>query len=551
MGEQTVKVNSLFKQNETPTISKYIERCGVISFEEYQNPASKWIESPYRYFNMDAAVQLLEEAIKATKEQDKSIYIVCDCDCDGYCATTIAYQFLMKCGVDNKNIIPLLHTGKQHGLSKDIMLQCNQNGYNLDNVCLIWVPDAGTNDYIQSSFLKRIMGIPVLVTDHHEQTENNNDAVIVNNQIGTDVLNCYLCGAGVTHKVITAYCNKHDLKFHQEFLDLVALATIGDVMDMRLFENRLIVKWGINHIKNPLLRAMCTEFISDGDINPTSLAWNVVPKINAVCRSEDSDLKAYLLYGMVDYDNADPTQDELIPLLKQCHAKQGEESKRLYEEALKQKPIGDKVKIFVLENTPYTGLVAMKLSDHFNCPCMVVHESDEQYIGSLRSPCPMRTQLEKSCLMTICAGHEASCGVGWWKEDTDELSSYCRHLDLQPAIKQVMYSTDNVLIQPEIFEITELGKEYWGTGIPEPLIHISGITINGQEIKEIGANKTTIKFLYGDIEFIMFFASKEKKERMNVGKPINMEMEVIGTPTINRFRDKETKQIVIKEWEIK
>jgi hypothetical protein len=29
-----------------------------------------------------------------------------------------------------------------------------------------------------------------------------------------------------------------------------------------------------------------------------------------------------------------------------------------------------------------------------------------------------------------------------------------------------------------------------------------------------------------------------------------MSMEIIGTPSINTFRDKDTKQIVIKEWEV-
>ena len=114
-----------------------------------------------------------------------------------------------------------------------------------------------------------------------------------------------------------------------------------------------------------------------------------------------------------------------------------------------------------------------------------------------------------------------------------------------------MCSMDNALIPREIFELSELGKDIWGTNIPEPTIHVSNITLSGKDIKELGTNKTTIKFLYGDIEFIMFFCSAEKKERMNVGKDIMMEMEIIGTPTINTFRDKETKQIIIKDWEVK
>ena len=94
------------------------------------------------------------------------------------------------------------------------------------------------------------------------------------------------------------------------------------------------------------------------------------------------------------------------------------------------------------------------------------------------------------------------------------------------------------------------GKDLWGQGIPEPKIHISNITINGQDIKEIGTNKTTIKWLYGDVEIIKFFCTKEFKQRLNVGKNVNMTLEVIGTPSINSFRGRDTKQIVIDEIEI-
>ena len=192
-----------------------------------------------------------------------------------------------------------------------------------------------------------------------------------------------------------------------------------------------------------------------------------------------------------------------------------------------------------------------KLAEHYACPCMVVHNEGGIYMGSLRSPYPMRTNLQNSTYMTICAGHEASCGVGWHVDDTQELLDYCEGLELEEPVKDVMYHSDDALIQQEVFEITELGKEYWGTGIPEPTIHVSNVTINGQDIKEIGANKTTIKWLYGDVEFIKFFTSAEQKEQLNVGRHVPMVMEIIGTPSINRWRDKETKQIVIKEWEIK
>lgn len=537
-----MNIKTLFNSNESPTIEEYLRRCGVEDPKEYIN--ANWVESYKEYRQIQSGVVRLQEAI----ESNKKIVLICDSDCDGYCATTIAYQFLINHGVSTHDIIILFHEGKQHGLSKDILTQLNEVVAEHD-VSLLWIPDAGTNDVDACNYYAECYGIGILITDHHEfsRTDNDNVTVINNQAANQNVTNRNLCGTGVTHKVISAYCEQHNSKFHQSVIDLVALATIGDVMDMRNLENRTIVKWGLKHINNPFLRVMCEEFISDSETTPTTLAWNVIPKINAVCRSNDEDLKIELFDALaMDYYS-----DTLIDKIKKCHAKQREETDKIYQDVLNSKPLSDEdVKIFLAPNTPYTGLIASKLSEHFNCPCMVVHENPKSYTGSLRSPCDMRTKLSESGLLFMCAGHEQACGVGWGKWNTNKLSTYCRQLDLTPEPKQVMYSADNVFIDPNVFDIGALGADLWGAGIPEPLVHISNITINGQDIKEIGSNKTTIKFLYGDIEFIGFFMSKEKKKDLNVGKDVDMQLEIIGTPTINTFRDKDTKQIVIKEWEI-
>lgn len=540
-----MNVKPIFERNEIPTLEEYLKRCGVNNPQEYIN--ANWVEEYVAYNNIKDGVQKLRDAIT----DNGKIVLVCDSDCDGYCATTIAYQFLTHQGVSTRDIIILFHSGKQHGLSKDILAQLHILLEENEKISLLWIPDAGTNDIIESAYFAKSWGIPVLITDHHEfdkQWIAYKDVCVINNQqLDNPIQNKYLCGAGVTHKLITAYDALYGGDIHKKLIDLVALATIGDVMDMRNLENRTIVRWGLTHINNPFLRVMCKEFISDSETTPTTLAWNVIPKINAVCRGNDEDLKTELFDALaMNYYS-----ESLIDDIKKCHAKQREETDKIYQDVLKSKPLSDEeVKIFLAPNTPYTGLIASKLCEHFNCPCMVVHENPKSYTGSLRSPCNMRTKLSESGLLFMCAGHEQACGVGWSKSRTKKLSSYCRQLDLTPEPKQVMYSVDNVFINPNVFDIGMEGAELWGTGIPEPLIHVSNITINGQDIKEIGSNKTTIKFLYGDIEFIGFFMSKEKKKDLNVGKDVDMQLEIIGTPTINTFRDKDTKQIVIKEWEI-
>ena len=544
MGKQTMNIKTLFNSNESPTIEQYLERCGVDDPQEYLK--GNWVENYIHYDNIKDGVEMLRQAIC----DDGGIVLVCDSDCDGYCATTIAYKFLTYNGVDPHKIIVLFHDGKQHGLSHDILEELHILLYDEHKISLLWIPDAGTNDWIECAYFAKCWNVPILITDHHEFSKDwigYKSVTIINNQEhATNVINKDLCGAGVTHKLIGAYSALYGGDIHKKLIDIVALATISDVCDLRSLENRTIVKWGLSHINNPFLGVMCAKFISDLETTPTTLAWNVVPKINAICRADGISLKEELFDALAKNHYA----DDFIERMKKCHEKQRAETDKIYNDILNTEPIGNKVKIFNAPNTPYTGLVATKLSEKFGCPCMVVHENAKTYTGSLRSPCKMRTQLDHSGLMTICAGHEQACGVGWFKNNTKKLSAYCEKLDLTPEPKDVMISYDNIFIPPEVFEIVDIGKTLWGHGIPEPTIHIKNITINGQDIKELGANKTTIKFLYGDIEFIMFYASNDIKGRMNVGKDIDMQLEIIGTPTINTFRDKDTKQIVIKEWEI-
>lgn len=545
-----MKVKALFENNETPTLPEYIKRCGVeIPYKEYVFPIGH-VEKPENYDNLYHGLTILNDMVTYQYNIEDKIVIICDSDCDGYCSATIAYDFLRKMGVKEHNIEVLFHTGKQHGFSQDIIDQLQNKGDALHNVKWIWVPDAGTNDVFASTYYKNFFDITVLITDHHIATEDNFSAVVINNQTSNKVTNKQLCGAGVTHKLITAYCNEHGLKHHQTMLDLVALATIGDVCDLRVPENRMIVKWGTEHIHNKFLHAMCDEFVSDGDITPHSLAWNIIPKINAVCRDvETPEIHKALFNAFVDEFFNDM---DFLNKLRECHSRQRNKANKLYEDAMKSGYVGDAVKIFIIENTPYTGLVASKLADAYNCPCMVVHESNNNhaYMGSLRSPVPLKSKLAESGLMTICAGHEASCGVGWMAQDIYKLSDYCNELNLEPEPKQVMYSTDNALIQPEIFEIADAGKEFWGHGVPEPTIYISNVGVNGKFIKELGSTKTTIKFTYGDIDFIMFFVNKETKEKMHVGEDVNMTWNIIGVPSINEFRGNERKQVVISEWEV-
>ena len=88
-----------------------------------------------------------------------------------------------------------------------------------------------------------------------------------------------------------------------------------------------------------------------------------------------------------------------------------------------------------------------------------------------------------------------------------------------------------------------------GNGIDEPTFNIYDIHINSSDIRELGANKLTIKFTYQGVDFIHFFTSNKLKEELHMDKPTKIILNIIGTLDWNEFRGKRTKQVIIDKIE--
>jgi len=92
-------------------------------------------------------------------------------------------------GHAQKNIFYQIHDGKQHGIILDKIP---------DDISLVVIPDAGSNDYEQHHILKE-KGIDVLIIDHHEADRISEDAIIINNQT-CDYPTKSLSGVGMVYK---------------------------------------------------------------------------------------------------------------------------------------------------------------------------------------------------------------------------------------------------------------------------------------------------------------------------------------------------------------
>ena len=308
-------------------------------------------------------------------------------DVDGICSAALMYKFLTFLGVHIDRIKVLFHDGKKHGLSKEIMVQIEDAlaTWNFTTKSLIIIPDAGTNDVEQCKSLVNL-GCKILILDHHDKEIDNPYATIINNQTSPNIYNKNLCGTGVVWKFITAYLKTHmenSQLTYMGLVDIVNFANLADVMDMRSAENRTIGKWAnslLDRLNHPFFEYLRKKYIKDDKVTPEAFVWNIVPKLNAVCRLGADDNSMELKAKVFDAFASDlfirdivigeqSFFNEVVRDINTAYRKQKEITKEIYESIISERePSENKVEIITIGSTPYTGLIASKLMDYYNKP---------------------------------------------------------------------------------------------------------------------------------------------------------------------------------------
>ena len=132
-------------------IGTVMENRGIYNYQEYLNLDDSCLYSPWLLDNMEEAVDLFNRHIA----QNSTISILVDCDVDGYTSASEVFLYLKSTDFHGK-INVLYHSGKEHGLSKEIEVNSDTN--------LLIIPDAGSNDVEQCKEL-RDKSIDILILD--------------------------------------------------------------------------------------------------------------------------------------------------------------------------------------------------------------------------------------------------------------------------------------------------------------------------------------------------------------------------------------------------
>lgn len=536
-----MNVKTLYKKDEEITLKSYLNKHNITDIDEYLLPTGKYLDNCLSYENMREAVQ----NFKWHYLQKDPAYILCDGDCDGITSTCIMYQY-MKLLNPQWSIKILLHENKERGLGDDLLYERILK----EPRPLVIIPDAGSNDCERARILNE-NNITLLIFDHHNIQTPIDTGVLVNNQVGNVDKN----GSGclVTHKFLQALDLEFNVKYSSQFVDMVALSIISDSMDITSMQNRTYLYYGLFSpnplIKNEFLKALINRFIFRDNFTIRDIAFKIVPKINAICRCGEQEIKQRLILaflGMTDID-------EVLDICEEYHQKQMEYVKKFVDNHVDN--VDNSNNIVILESNDlkpsYSGLIAGKLEDIFNKPCIVGKEKDGVIVGSLRSPIPLAEKINETGLAEM-HGHSQASGAFLPIGNIDKLYKFMDTVDIhyQPEI-EVLQSYLTSEIPNELFGEFN-GYNLWDTKyMIKPLFCIKDIRIKGKNITIMGKKENTIKFTYKGLEFIYFGITKANKEKLHIGKNISLNLEVLAELNINIWGNKKTKQVIIQDMEVK
>lgn len=372
------------------------------SISYFLNPGRHHFIDPFKMKGMRQAV----DRILLAKDDDEIVVIYGDYDVDGISATAIMYHTLTELGIRAIPFIPERVTG--YGLSRENI------DFIMDNYLpgLVITVDCGINGYDEVEYLKDL-AVDVIVTDHHELPEKLPDTITVNCKIHSDYGFEFLCGAGVAYKISTALLGDDR---SQKYLDLAAIATIADSMPL-VSENRDIVYEGIKLIKsgNACMAVKGLMQVSGmREVNSTSIAFMIAPRINAAGRMGDA---ASALKLMIT--DSPQLANELCEKLKNYNSARQSECEELYKSAreLLVKESYDK-KIIVLKSDSWSGglvgIIASRLVEEFSRPVILFVNNGGKLHGSARSTDTINIfEAISACKesLTDFGGHAQAAGI--------------------------------------------------------------------------------------------------------------------------------------------
>ena len=563
----------------SPRVASLIRNRDVIgddAIEKYLNGTIADLYDGMLMKDMDKAVAVLGEKIK----ENAKIRIIGDYDIDGIQSTYILLEGFRMLGADVDSDIPdRMKDG--YGLNRNLIDRALEADVDTIITCDNGIAAIGEIAHAKS------LGMTVLVTDHHEipYTEERGerhykrseaDAIVNPKQMECTYPYKNLCGAAVAWKVIQILYEKCDIAVEEsyDFLENVAFATVGDVMDLT-DENRILVREGLKRIHttmNPGMRALILQNkLEPEQISSYHFGFVLGPCINASGRLETAKI-ALNLFLQEDVKKASEIAAELVDLNAQ-RKDMTAEGVELAMQQVEEGNTGEKVLVVYLPDVheSLAGIIAGRIREACHKPTFVLTKSEDGVKGSGRS-IEAYSMYEELCkcqeLFTKFGGHPMAAGLSLPEANVEifrEKINACCGLTEEDFIPKIKIDIPMPVDYPDIPLVNELLLlEPFGKANVKPQFADKNLGIDRAVV--VGKNQNVLKLTlktergksisavyFGGVEkFREYYGRKYGENEVQqafLGRTNGIRMSVVYYPEINRYQGNESIQIVIKNYQ--
>ena len=530
------------------------------------------VHDPFLMKGMEEAVAWLLDV----RERGEKVFVFGDYDLDGMTAVTLMTRALAELGIKSDWRLPN-RFGDGYGLSVSAVEE--MHGAGARNVITV---DTGITANAEIALAKKL-GMSVLVIDHHQPSGEGLpecDVLLDPHQEGDDYPNPELCGVGVSYKFICALYSRLGMPEPKKFLDLVALGTLADLVQMTP-ENRSFTKAGLKSIEGscwPGLQEMYGDLMKrHGSVGGIDVMYKFAPLLNAPGRMERPDpaLKLLLSPNMA-------AANALMAELKEWNSKRKQKEAEITDMALEQvkAKYGDKLPtvLVVAGNNWHVGvigIVAAKLAQEYHRPTAVLSITDGMAHASARAVPGFnwhKALFESRDLFDRWGGHANAAGFSLPSDKIDELrerleqsakvQNYTGAVEELPAGAypyDIRISLNELVVEAEqymspdgstcpggkklisILDFFDLLEPFSGN-FPYPIFRADNIKVHRLRELRGGHLQMDISQAGSRVFPAIAFGLRKSKALLHGDKPVS----VIFEPTWNYFNDRKSMQLCIK-----
>lgn len=543
----------------SPIISRIImsrEICDPDVVRRYLSPSLQDLHNPFLMQDMNKAVDRLILAIY----RNEKVVVYGDYDADGITSVVVLTHFLRGIYPGATYYIPDRIT-EGYGLNRDAVERFRSRGTGL-----IVTVDCGIADHDAVAYARQL-GMDTIILDHHELSDTLPVAAAAVNPKRAD---CHfpfkhLAAVGIVFNFLIAmrgalrregFWRNDSYPNLREYLDLVALGTIGDIVPL-VDENRIFVKIGLDLISDEKrigLRALKqVSGMENQVIDSSKASFALIPRINAAGRIASAGEAVELLLSE-NPDQAEGLARKLDGFNRKRQAMEKVIFNEILEKVEKEVAAGESGPlVFASPNwhPGILGIVASKLVDRFGRPAILISLKDGVGKGSGRSVADFNIyEGLKRCQSHLLSygGHHYAAGISIREEDIDSFSKLLREIVRENGPETDFAACTTIDAQCGLMDIThELLSQIeqlapFGSRNPEPVLCVRNVSVASPSI--VGNNHLKMRVSHDGISRnSIWFSRGQYLPELSAAV-----LDIVFTPQINTWNG--NADIQLKMWDV-